>query len=157
MYFQLPAYGFSLKSKHVAQNETHTNLVLVDGRYFPLLLLRVTPGVSWINTFYLLHALFDVRQTYTCVINQTYVQDMCQQSYLQCVNDMQVNTTPWYSNLFSETQHIHFAHFCCNDFIPLEKKSFDCSSNQVVTASLTSSLLENRLPRRNFFITRNRK
>ena len=43
-----------------------------------------------------------------------------------------------------------FAHFCCNDFIPLEKKSFDYSSNQVVTASLTSSSLENRLPRKIF-------
>ena len=47
--------------------------------------------------------------------------------------------------------------FVATTISPWKKKSFDCSSNQVVTASLTSSWLENRLPRRNFFITRNRK
>ena len=63
----------------------------------------------------------------------------------------------FYFSMWSPNNSIHFAHFCCNDFIPLGKKSFDCSSNQVVTAFLTSSSLENRLPRRIFFITRNRK
>jgi len=42
VYFQLPAYDFSLTSKHVAQNQTDRNLVFVDGWYFPLLLLHVT-------------------------------------------------------------------------------------------------------------------
>jgi len=61
VYFQLPAYSFSLKSKHVAQNETDTDLALVEGWYFPLLLLHVAT-VSLIKMFYRLHALVDVRQ-----------------------------------------------------------------------------------------------